>query len=351
MRILVPVRSQNRYLSPISYYRSVLPLRTLEKHRPNDYEVVVATAEQLIRYGSNLNNFDVYYLARVHAADERGLYRVVEFVNPVKKSGARIVFDTDDDLTGEFRDLHVSEGFLAIAKEADTVTVSTPYLARQIEKHIKHKPHVLPNYLDTDWFSKMSLRAKRQHEGLTVGFIGTSSHYGDWETAALGLKRIIREFPDVTAITAGYCPDYLRELIPGIVDLPPVPYIHYPLLMAQFDIVCCALDPDDGFCLSKSSIKALEAMAAARLVRGNKVGGAVPVCTSMAVYRRVIANKHNGLLVKENTADGWYQALRVLASDNILRQKIAVQGHRWVKKHRDINTHYKEWEKILRETI
>jgi len=322
----------------------------LARHKPNDYNVVIATAEQLINHSSLfLDNFDVYYLARVHAAGDEGPYSVAAFIKSVKGKEAKIVFDTDDDLTDEFRDLGTAEGFLAIARGADAVTVSTPYLAKHMKRHIGHKPHILPNCLDTGWFAKASLKAKRLHKGLTIGFIGTSSHYGDWEIAALGLRQIVKEFPDVTVITAGYCPDYLKELVPGIIDMAPVPYDYYPVLMAQFDVVCCALDPDDGFCKSKSSIKALEAMAAARTLTNGTVGGAIAVATSMPVYRGVVANKHNGLLVKENTADSWYQTLAKIISDNVLRQKISVQGLKWVKKNRDINTHYKEWDRVLRE--
>ncbi|NIV37473.1 MAG: hypothetical protein GWN58_51060 [Anaerolineae bacterium] len=191
------------------------------------------------------------------------------------------------------------------------------------------------------------MRAKRKAEGLTVGFVGTASHYDDWKYPVEALRRIARGHPEVTIVAAGYCPDYLKEL-PNLLELPPVAYYQYPAIMRQFDIVCCSLDAEDGFNKSKSAIKALEAMAAARALPGGETGGAVPVCTDMKVYRRVVNNRHNGLLTGN---DQWYDTLMSLIEDRALRRKLSVQGHQWVQKHRDVATGCRLWGRAYRTML
>jgi glycosyltransferase involved in cell wall biosynthesis len=196
---------------------------------------------------------------------------------------------------------------------------------------------VLPNHVDFGWFGQQSLLAERQVEGLTIGVLGTRTHYFDWIYLEEVFGRISREYDDVTILCAGFQPDYLEDYR----CLSGVPYRYYPQLMRQFDIVCCALDPDDVFNLSKSSIKALESMASARRLSSGKIGGAVAVCTDMTLYRRTVNHMHNGLLVDN---EDWYEALKMLIEDERTRNRIAYVGHRWVEKNRDIKQGYRLWK-------
>jgi glycosyltransferase involved in cell wall biosynthesis len=116
-------------------------------------------------------------------------------------------------------------------------------------------------------------------------------------------------------------------------------------VIRQFDVVCCALDPNDIFNKSKSAIKALEAMAAKRRLPCGKFGGAVPVCTDMSVYRRAVNHGHNGLLVDN---DQWYAALKKLVTDRSYTTRLSVQGHNWVRRNRDIAQGWKLWESTYR---
>jgi len=285
-----------------------------------------------------LLGYHVYVVSRLFA----GRKGRREFIDAIREYGGKVVFDTDDDLTDDHRDLGRGGDFKGILHDVDAVTVSTWSLRDQLAPYTNgHKPWVLPNHIDVPWFSKVSLSAKRTvPEGrLAVGFIGTASHYDDWEYPVEALGRLARERDDIVIVAAGYTPDYLKEL-PNLVQLKAVPYGHYPGLMRQFDIVVCSLDPNDEFNKCKSGIKALEAMSAARVLPNGKIGGAVVVATDMKVYRRVVQDKHNGLLTSN---DGWYDTLSRVIEDRQLRNKLAVQGHKWVSKNRNVATGYKLW--------
>jgi glycosyltransferase involved in cell wall biosynthesis len=336
------VRATRKHgISPVNYYRAALPITALSEESSRYRSRVLSQTEvsKLIKKSTSkfLLGSDIYVLSRLYRREGLG-----RFVDTLHKHNAKIVFDTDDDLTEEFRDIDGRGGeFIHTMKHMDLVTVSTPFLAKRIAKFIGYEPPVLVNHIDFRWFSRYSAEAERTAEGLTIGLIGTASHYNDWYFPLEAMAEIATEHPWVTLVVAGYYPDYLKGL-PNIVELKAVPYGAYPGLMRQFDIVCCSLDPNDTFNQSKSSIKALEAMAAARTLPNGKVGGAVPVCTNMPVYRRTVNNRQNGLLTDNND---WYAPLKQLVTDTPLRHKLSVAGHKWVKKNRDIRTGWRHWAK------
>jgi glycosyltransferase involved in cell wall biosynthesis len=344
MKIVGFIRSMGKEqgISPVSYYRTALPLKALDiytKHSARSYDQFeMASMFQLaLEEGKDpdepVRGHDVYVLSRLYREDGAD-----DFVGAVHEEGGLLVFDTDDDLTEEYRDLD-GRGweFIEQLKRVDLVTVSTPYLAKRMAKYTDHKPVVLPNHVDFDWFSQTSLLAKRRFDDVTVGVIGTQTHAGDWVFLKDAFRRL-NDMDGVTVLSAGFQPDYME----GYEHLSGVPYKYYPQLMRQFDIVCCALDPDDGFNLSKSSVKALESMASARRLPNGKIGGAVAVCTDMTLYRRTVNHMHNGLLVDNGD---WYEALKMLVEDVRMRTQIAYRGHRWVRGNRDIKSGYRMWKR------
>lgn len=343
INLMAFVRTTNKHgLSPVNYYRALLPIGMLGR-KSNRFNIDVLTQDDVRRILANgasnhLLGRHIYVISRLYREEGRQ-----EFFDAIHEHGGRVVFDTDDDLTCDHRELGRGDEFKKMLETVDLVTVSTPYLSRQVSKYTGYKPPVLLNHVDAGWFSAASMAAERKVPGLTVGFIGTASHEADWNFPVRALTRIAGEHPEVTIVTAGFVPTYL-ENFSNIVKLDPVPYSRYPGLMRQFDVVCCSLDPNDEFNKSKSSIKALEAMAAARVLPNGKVGGAVPVCTNMPVYRRTV-NKYNGVLTDNN---GWYKALLELITDEQLRYRLAVQGHKWVKKNRDMATGYRAWANVYR---
>jgi glycosyltransferase involved in cell wall biosynthesis len=325
-------------LSPISYYRVSLPLTALAE--VSDFEARTINQRELLAglmYAANasgcaddfLAGYDAYVISRFYKD------KASEVVDAMHNLGGYAVFDTDDDLTEEHREFYGrGDHFIETVRAMDLVTVSTPYLKERLEGY-NDSVHVLPNHIDTEWFGHVSMSHERMTEGLTVGVVGTKTHYDDWRCVCDPLKRLAEEH-DITVLAAGFQPDYLEwtQKVTG------VPYRAYPALMREFDIVCCALDADDRFNWSKSAIKALEAMAAARELSSGRIGGAVPVCTDMHVYNRVVKDGVNGVLVDN---DGWYSALCELINDQQKREALAARGHRWVRRHRDIRDGCRLW--------
>jgi len=344
MRVFGTVRSQGRDMgpTPVGYYRVALPLRALDAYTKHDavtydqyglenlFKLAIANGKSP---DDAIKGYDVYVLSRLYR--DHGAQEFIDFIHD---NGGVVIMDTDDDLSEEHRILDGrGEEFVNQVRRVDLVTVSTPYLAKRMGRYSKKDPVVLPNHLDFGWFRKSSLNREKQTKGLTVGVVGTKTHYDDWLYLRDVFPRLERKY-DVTVVTAGFQPDYLE----GFEHIEGVPYKVYPQMIREFDIVCCALDTEDGFNKSKSSIKALEAMASARRLSNGKIGGAVAVCTDMTLYRRTVNHMHNGMLI--NNGD-WYQALSMLIEDESTRNQLAYRGHRWVRDNRDIRRGYRKWKK------
>lgn len=331
----------------MNYYRCWLPLDAIKRFAGSGFEVRIYTQEQVGNFiqvfgGKYTDNLlmdkKVHVVSRLY--HKQGLNK---FLDAVHSENGLVVFDTDDDLTDEFRELGDGPEFIRTMREMDLVTTSTPHLARRMAEYIGYVPPVLENHVDFGWFSRVSARCERRVPGLSVGLIGTASHYEDWKYPADALGKLTKKHHEITIAVAGYMPDYLGKL--GAFSLQGVPYHLYPTLMRQFDIVCCSLDPDDEFNKSKSAIKHLEASAAERVLPNGRIGGAVAVCTNMPVYRRTVNGK-NGLLVSN---DQWFDALDELVMDQKKRLRIAEAGYKWTKKHRAIERGYVKWSRLYRD--
>jgi len=272
-------------------------------------------------------------------------------VNKVHELGGQVVFDCDDDLTGRYHPNWSGDKFIEMLGLADCVTVATPGLASALAEYTKHEPIVLPNYIVLPWFAQESVETERvfSADTITVGLVGTHNHWrGDWQPVIEALGRLARDYPNVQPVIAsGWVSAEVRQAIPRLAVIKPVSYAAYPGLVRQFDIVCCCLDPDDRFNQGKSSIKALESMAAARQLVAGLVGGAVPVCTDMPPYRDIV-NGRNGLLVSN---DQWYDALTLLVRDRRLRHRLGADGLEWVTEHGNMKREAHRWGDVYKELL
>jgi len=282
--------------------------------------------------------YDVIVLPRLVPQKRMNL----DVVRHMQRLGVKFVYEADDDLTNRYRETipRQDEKLVAqLVKICDAMTVSTPYL-KKLYGH--PRTYVLPNHVNLhDWLPYID---SREDESLTIGITGSPTHDKDWRQLADPLHRIARKYPFVRFLIGGFLPLYLQGL-PRLTAYDGfLPYSQYPCAIRQIDIGLAALD-DDPFNLGKSAIKAIEYMASARRI-GNRIGGAVVVASKHPVYRRVVNNRGNGMLAEPDT---WFDILCELIEDRKLRDKLAIQGHRWVKKNRSTETCSILWMQAYRD--
>jgi len=321
------------------YYRSFLPLREIDRH-DNGIEGHILDAEKVMGMDDGAYpDFDVYHWPRMSHGDAEA------FVEELHRRGGKFVIDSDDDLTEEYRIVSGhGEGFKKVISLADYVTVTTPALAERLGQYTQKPPVVLRNCVDVDWMVREAAKARRMIPGLTIGFTGSPTHWGDWKTAALSLQRIVRDYDVVPVMLGDDLPRYLNWIAhkDRLVHLGGVPFSIYPVLLSQFDAVLCAVDVEDKFNVGKSAVKALECMAL----------GIVPICSQFDPYLDLHKAGAPVIIVEEESRAGWYEAMADLVGDEEKRLALEAAGPGWVKANRDMcRGGYRQWDDFYRSIV
>jgi glycosyltransferase involved in cell wall biosynthesis len=336
--------AHNEDISAVDIYRVTSPLNALST-RSKRVECKWMPARQFFAEAILFaqERYDIVIMPRL-AIDDQSLDSVMVALRAVADI---VVFETDDDYTGRYRYIH-DHTCQHFARCVDYITVSTPYLGKLLHGESGKPYFVLPNSIEFDLFAETARNTERQVEGLNLMLVGTATHYEDWKPAAEAALRILDRYPHVNLLIAGMNIDYVPER-EQVVRLASVPYQEYPGLVAQADIVLCSVDPEDGFNWSKSPIKAIEAWSAERAV-GSRRGGAAVIATKSATYVPTVLHNHNGLLVSHDP-DSWETAIELLITNELLRQKLQVEGYKDARTQHNIAHNWVNWFSAYRSMM
>jgi len=276
-----------------------------------------------------------------------------EYIQYLQSGGAKVIYETDDDLTEVYRD--ISDGknasCLPYLPHVDAITCTTKPLAQHLAKYSNGKPvYVLPNCVEPAMFNKVTNKYERKYKDtINIMLVGTRTHGDDWRVAYQAISRILKEKENVRLLVGGFHPLYIPD--EGKVEfLPFVDYSKYPTILAEADIILATIDPDDQFNKSKSAVKVMEGWASTRKI-GNTVGGAAIIATKSVVYNDTVQDGKNGLLV-DHTVDAYYEAITKLIDDENYRRKLQRRGWLDVRQRHNIGANYRQWvsayTKILR---
>lgn len=348
MRVTAVLPGAVRLPRAIHIYRVTMPFAKINesnsKHRMGWISSESAAVNLKSKELDALLGSDIIVLARPITNDQ---HIADSYCGMMKSRGALLVYETDDDLTNTYRDTssgNVGATCLPFLKHCDAITVSTEPLRDLMRNFVgNEKPiYVLPNKIDHAFFNRRLEGYVRRNAGtFNIMLAGTRTHGGDWRYAAEAARMILQEYPHTKLLVGGFHPDYI-----GADDrvelLPFVQYHAYPTMLAEADVVVAAIDPDDGFNQCKSAVKALEAWAAVRTVGKKTVGGAAVIATDSVVYSGTVSHERNGLLV-EHSVEGYYQALKRLIEEPLLRVELQRRGHLDLIKRHSIHSGWQAW--------
>ncbi|HUW09594.1 MAG TPA: hypothetical protein VM537_07665 [Anaerolineae bacterium] len=320
-------------LGPVEFYRTLLPLRELNKQAEGIQTMCIDKATIKGMTDAELGGRDIYTMARMFTTEGHQA-----FVDEIHRTGGVLVLDCDDDLTEAYRMVSGrGSEFCEVLGMVDFVTVSTQPLADLFASHTQRAPVVLRNHVDSAWMKGIAARSRRLIDGLTIGFSGSPTHQGDWYLPHVPFFRIGKDFPEVAlALHGDNLPRYLEHIPEGVrlLHMEAVPFSEYPSRLAQFDIVLCAVDSGDGFNDGKSDLKALECMAL----------GIVPVCSQFGPYVDLAAAGAPVVIIAEESRDGWYEAMRDVIQLADWRRWLSGRGPEWVRENRDmVVSGWKQW--------
>lgn len=346
MKILGILNGAVKLPRAVHIYRLTMPLNYINKQTKHSaYWASASSMAQLL--APEIEKYiesDIIILGRMISDD---LKAVGDYIAFVRSKGASIVYETDDDLTEEYRDISSGEGKTSIpflqSAGIDAFTVTTEYLARQVAKHSFGQPiYVLPNCIETNYWTAACRTYERKYsDTVNIMLVGTPTHGDDWILAHHAALRILDEYPNTRLLVGGYHPDYIGD-DDRVIKMPYTEYAMYPTMLAEADIVMCAIDPNDPFNYSKSAVKAMESWAAQRKLNDNTYGGAAVIATNSVVYNGTVINERNGLLVDHNV-DEYYLALNRLVGDERMRYRLQRTGMSDVAKKHSIKANYGKW--------
>lgn len=273
----------------------------------------------------------------------------------LRSRGAKLVYETDDDLTGLYRQDPGGATCMPYLVEVDAITTTVKPLADRLHDISDRPAYVLPNYMPLGWLSTASMytregepRERQYSDTLNIMLVGTATHAEDWRVIIDLIPAILQDYPNVRVLFAGYKPEFAPDH-ERIGFLPPRPYSGYPAMLFEADIVCAGLDPNDPFNWAKSPCKVLESWAAQRRLEDGKLGGAAVIASDTVVYHDTVTDGDDGLLV-EHTPEAWEHALRSLIEDEHLRHSLQRRGFNTVRQH-SIASHYREWLSVYNRIL
>jgi glycosyltransferase involved in cell wall biosynthesis len=275
--------------------------------------------------------------------------KFLDYANAVR---CIVVYDIDDllfdnDVTAYFKqigrehDNSTSNQYKEAMKRADVVLVSTELLAdkaKEFHRDVRLIRNALSRQYLVNAYAVYRKRQKKNTQGLiTVGYLsGSKSHDRDFQLLQDSLLRLLHNRNDVKILLVGrlsFSDDFMqfgsrfefREF---------VPYSEFAILFSDVDINLIPLEVDQVFCQAKSELKYLEAGAC----------GVPSVASPTRVYKQVIENKKNGILVGE---EGWYKAILFLINHPGERQRIGEEARQDVLMHYSPSERSTEWKQLI----
>jgi processive 1,2-diacylglycerol beta-glucosyltransferase len=278
----------------------------------------------------------------------------LELVEAVGKSGAKLLYQLDDDLLS----LPINASYTAaqreavhvFARKADALLVSSPVLAERMARLNQHIS-IVPNALD----ERLLVSPLRHHatpfhrDRITLGYMGTRTHDADLRMILPALHEFGRLSPqpvelhivgvaleDETWATLASLPFPVRQITPPTTEYPQ--FVTWFTGVLHWDIALAPL-VDTPFNRAKSDVKFLDYSAL----------GAAGIYSREPVYGRSVAHDVTGWLA-DATTESWTEALVTLATQPDLRRELAANAHHHLHAERTLAHRHSDWIAAL-ETI
>ena len=265
----------------------------------------------------------------------------------------RIIVDIDDDLYSiptnhpEFvyyiSRINTLDDLIDLS---DIVTVSTKPIEQQI---IQKHPHVsiiqIPNFLNDYIWDTNCHQFEENHNEIRILYSGTETHDADLRL----LESIIPETIELVRSATGKKLRFIivggTSLNIGNMEIIQVPndkrsypdYVAWLQSMHPFDFAIAPLDLNNKMNKSKSSLKFLEYSAM----------GLPAIYTEIEPYSEVVNDHSNGIIVPGNDLSQWKKAIIELATNSVVKQKLARNCKESLLHELLLSDHYFIWKKTI----
>jgi glycosyltransferase involved in cell wall biosynthesis len=211
------------------------------------------------------------------------------------------------------------------------VACGNPWLEEQV-RPLNPRTALLPTVVEV----KADTPRKRHEPGqsFTAVWIGSASTLPYLEALLPHLEPLADEIPGFRVRVISDCfPDCAKPTLEKVHWSRPAEKEH--LLAADAGLMPLK---DDDWCRGKCGLKLLQYGAL----------GLPSVCSPVGVNPSIVKHEVSGF--HADTPDTWRDALRRLAQDPSLRNRMGAAARTHVKKHYSVNAHLDRFVKILHET-
>ncbi len=224
--------------------------------------MVMAEVHELSRFRTDIVATQRYAIPDIATADA--------LAARCRETGARLLYDIDDDLLHIPRD-HPEAAELRpraptiarMLRNANAVWVSTPGLAEALGP-LRTTVRVVPNGLDERLWGTPTVTTRPSATGVRLVFMGTATHGPDWAVVESALARIAAEFDGSTTfdmigvLGPEKLPTWVNRLSPRNAGAASYPgFVQWLTNVPSWDIGIAPLS-DSAFNRSKSAIKTLD---------------------------------------------------------------------------------------------
>ena len=296
---------------------------------------------------------------------------VIRIIKQIQEWGSRVVFDLDDNFfdispySPHYKQLgimpidmnhpdgrslnmwkdgdngfsvknnrKIRKDFIDVIRIVDCITVTTEPLRKEYAR-FNDDVRIVPNAIDFDIWEKPPIRYDR--EGVRLLYTGAANHQEDFMFIKDVLKDLQDKYKQLTIVFVGTDWKMLKnELDYSRIEVHPwVPIDAYPYLLKS---LCC----DIGIApISKTKFNDCRSALKWKEYSALKMA---TVATDHGPYKRAIING-NGLLA--DSKDNWMASLSKLMEDKELREKMALNAYKEVKKNYNLDFIADSWMEVF----
>ena len=279
-----------------------------------------------------------------------------QFIRAIKKTGAKVVYEIDD-LMEQVNKMHYAHKDMNWWRTWMTyhclhmvdAIICTVEPLKQHYKWFNSNIHVLPNYLDLEFWEKPYL--KNTSDTIRLGWIGGNSHKEDLLFLAPIIKRVLEKYDNVKFLCTGYggssTPNSWVEFNYGenlFKNLPPEKYefsLGAPMEVFPSKIPAMRLDIalapviENVFSKCKSNCKAQEYGI-------NRIPGVY----QRFLYKDAVIDGETGYLA--TSAEEWYEKIcQLVEMEKGKREQMGENAYDHIKKNFSFRNKASQWEEVF----
>lgn len=344
----IAIKANMGQMNGLSYHRLIIPYQYVSDLSEFQCDVFPEIA---LLPDSKLKEYSAVVFQR--EIDIHG--RSTQLIQRLHNLGVKVIFDIDDywmlpgnhHLYKTYNAHNIAKQTIELIKHVDLITVTTKHLAEKIRNHTTKPVEVLPNCLDLSNDQWTPNKVPSEH--VRFGYVAGVHHVSDVNLLQKPIQKALFAESKTAFVLGGYTDNDHYKQYERVLSVGGMAKDRYKRITAldvnnygrAYNLTDVSLIPlvSNEFSACKSEIKLLEAGA-----HGNAA-----IVSDVKPYN--IFPKSSCVFVENHDTNGWYRAIKRLATEDNYRKEKAEELSLYVKSEYDLNKWTKTRKEILRHVL